>query len=1077
MPETSIQVPFGFGGLDLKTAEKAVQPARFLRLENVVFTSPGELLKRNGYDALGQGIDQTNDEITVGNALIAYNSELLECDLTSMYSYATSTDSWTNKGAFVSTSVTQASIVRNNYGQSHQDGVTTASGLQLFAWEQTNGGVWYEIRDSATGQAKVPPTLVDSAGIKPKTLVVGSNLVLYYINTTLWTINRAVILPTNPTAPLNVIPQTPSTGGTSLSQGDPNYDAEAWGDDVTGQLYLTFRTSLDHVMLYGYGASNLSSPINTLEIDRNSDADALTVFQNPQTTGPVVLWYSSALVGALYAAYSPASAGFTLTTSAGLGTLPAIKSFTGTPLYLADGVTPNGWQIFGSYASGGGGAFVSGTPVTLTWNVSSTYTLSSQTTLARSIKVSGKAWCYAGLAYVPTAYTSNLQNSYWVIDQNGHWVSKHIYQLGGGFADRTDGLGTNCLPESSQINPTTWRLSLLQQDMLTTLPSQVYVPPGPNNPNNNPPAPIFSPLTNLPTVVYTQTGIVTNDLNYADPLNSYLNETLSTTLHLSGGFISQYDGVSPSEHGFHFYIELPTTSLTYSTGAGGSIGSDNGLINVYWITATYEWTDNQGNTHISAPSVPIGFNTGIGVTNASIAVKVPTLRLTNKQGSPVIIKLYRTTANGSIFYAAINQVLPVTTNTLVNQGPVINNKTVDVITFNDGLSDTALQGNQQLYTTGNVLENIEPNASSVMTVFNNRLLVLDSTNPLSFWYSKPAVPGTPIQFSEFLTYNVDPRGGNVTALQALDTNLIVFKETSIYYITGDGADNTGNALTFSTPFLVTTDCGATNQRSIVVVPGGLIFQSPTKGWHLLVQGSTQVTYIGAEVNLYNDWTCTSAQLIPNTNQVRFTVIPPPGSTALPVVLVYDYYASAWSIFTPMYGTDSALFEDQFCYVQPDGQVLQENPDSFSDNGSYISMLVQTAWLQFAGVQGFQRLKQFELLYTLFDPCNLSIGVAYNFNPAIQQQLSYTPGVNPTWGSDTVWGGGGAGDTTVWGGSPNTPTQVRILPNIQKCESMSVTISDSQAGPTIGQGCALSGLRLDVTVKRGSFKIGQGGTLG
>lgn len=1073
MDET-VYIPF-IGGLDLKTANKAVHPRKLLRLENGTFDRPGEIRKRNGYTSLPTKIAGSSASITRGLALIASQGELLECDPTSLFSYSQSTGTWINKGAFVSTSVTQTPIIRNNYEQSSQDGYAASSGLEVFAWEDTQdgGGVRYLVRDHGT--LLVPSTLISTTAIKPKVVLCGYTFCIIFIDSGTWRVAMALLPISTPQVPIVPFYVSDPAGSFALDETKPNYDAAAWGTGSSAQLYIALAAPAS-IVLAGYVATNLTSPLATTEITGGGSiarADVLNVFQDPNNTGPIVAWVNP-LSQLRCNSYTTAATGFTNTSSHLLIATFDIISLTGTGITAQDG-THAGFVLFFGIDSLAGFSLNQAV-------VDASYTVSAIAFNSGSVAPSGKAFCYAGLAYCPVAHSSNAQNTYWVIDQNSHVVSKHLYQLGGGVPARTDGHGSAMLPETTQINETTWRLPLLQQDWLTSLPNTAYVPPGPNNPNNNPPAPDFDPATG-PTIVYTQTGIVTNDLDFQDQLNSYLNTTLASSLHLSGGYISQYDGVSVAEHGFFLYPEVAQSAITYSTSGGGSIGLANGLPNVYWVCFTYEWTDNQGCTHVSAPSVPVSFTTdvvtGPATPDGSITCVIPTLRLTNKAGTPVIIKEYRTTANGSVFFFAGLHVTPAASG--ATNLPILNDKTVATVTVVDKMSDQELLGNQQLYTTGNVLENIEPNATAAMTVWNNRIWALDSTNPLTLWYTKAAVPGTPTQFSEFLTYNVDPRGGNVTALQAFDTLLVIFKLDSIYYISGDGADAAGNSSTLSTPILVTTDCGANNQRSIVVVPGGLIFQSPTKGFHLLPTGAAGVTYIGAPVEAYNDWTCASAQLIPDTNQVRFTM-QPPNTESIPVALVYDYYAGQWSVFTPINAVDSCLWREQFTYVQPNGLVLQETPGKYSDNGQWISLLVQTAWLQFAQAQGWQRIRQFLALFTYESPCQLTVQCAYNFNESALQTNNWLPPSPGVWGGDSAWGGNPQvpTDSTVWGGTPGTSTNLRVLigSQMQKSEAISVTLSDAPVpgGGDPGEGLALSGLTLRISRKNGSFRAGVTSTV-
>ena len=1041
------------GGLDSKTAEKLVPAGSMLNLRNLTFDKPGELRKRNGYKTLGKTIDGGSNEITQGNALMAYGSELIEFNADKMYSYGASTDSWTEKGNIVSCHVTQASIIRNSYGQTQADSATASTGLQMFAWVDSSGGLRYCVRDSLTGKMLVPSKLVSATGSKPKVLVCGACLVLFFLDTDPAPTLRVAALPMSiPTATLVPTDVTYPYSATALNTSSPNYDAESWPNvDGSWQMYVTFYSNDGHVWLFGYTDADPTTPLCTAcTANVTSNAMPLCVFQDTNTTGPLLLVYDlSGTNNIKYLAYLPFSVAVTAILYA-VGNLFVSASIPLNP--TAIGLTtqagvPDGYAFF--YAT-----LMAGLYTTVRLRVLPNYNLNLSGNLTLQAAPAAKAFAFQGQAYLPIGFSSPLQPSYWVMDEDGRIASKHLYRNGGGIP--LGSYGSAMMPETVQVSATKFRLTLLQQDMVTTLPGTTLLTLGTDSEGN----PIRVPTT----AVYTQTGVVTNDLDFQDSLNSYLHAELASTLHLSGGFLSMYDGTAPCEHGFFIYPELDDTSI--EIGSGGHLGLPNGLTNQYWWCATYEWTDAQGNVHVSAPSIPVQATLPIGVTTASALIVIPSLPFTNKQGSPVTIKVYRTQANGTVFFAAINTVVPGVTGS--QNCPIINNKLDAVAAFWDGLSDAEILGNQQLYTTGNVLENIEMNACSAMTVFNNRLVALDSTSPLSFWYSKACSPGVPVQFSEFLTYNVDPRGGNITALYALDQLLIIFKTDSIYYLTGDGATPAGNNPTWSAPILITTDCGATNQRSIVIVPGGLIFQSPTKGWHFLDQGAGTVSYIGAPVERYNGDMTTSSQLIPNANRVMFTL-------DSGVALVYDYHVRQWAVFDPIPAIDSCLFEEQFCFVDADGTVWQETPGKYSDNGTWITSSFTTAWLQFAALAGFQRARQFELVYTPYTPTQLTVELSYDFGAGVLQSNTLLPVQPNSWGSDSVWGGTLPTDSLTWGGPFGIPTQWRVLLNQQKSESLQVTVTDSQAGPTPGQGASFSGLTFTVGAKKGAFKVGASAT--
>jgi hypothetical protein len=449
------------------------------------------------------------------------------------------------------------------------------------------------------------------------------------------------------------------------------------------------------------------------------------------------------------------------------------------------------------------------------------------------------------------------------------------------------------------------------------------------------------------------------------------------------------------------------------------------------------------------------FNSGVGVTFkvtnlAGIIHTIPTLRLTAKQtfSNPVEVVTYRTQGNGSVLYRASSVA-----------SPTLNSTTADTVTFYDLVQDINLISAPSVYTTGSVLENISPGPVSCLTVHKNRVFALDTTDPLKIWFSKQVVPGSPVEFSDFLTENADPSGGDVTGIASMDDKLIVFKKTSIFYLTGTGPNSIGNDNDFNLAQLP-TDSGCSNPRSICLTPMGLMYQS-LKGIMLLGR-SLQVSYIGADVEGYNNLTVTSAKLIENVNQVRFTL-----SSGL--ALVYDYLANQWSQFTNHSAVDATAYLDQYAYIQSGGKVMVETANLFTDDGAFIPLSLTTSWIQFAGLQGYQRVRRAMFIGDWSSPHNLLIDVAYDFDNTVAQSLNIAEPTAPT---GTAIGfpfsfpiNSGVG-----------PYQVLVHLANQKCEAISISLSESQNSP-YGEGLRLSGLTFEIGVKKGLRRVSAANSVG
>lgn len=459
------------------------------------------------------------------------------------------------------------------------------------------------------------------------------------------------------------------------------------------------------------------------------------------------------------------------------------------------------------------------------------------------------------------------------------------------------------------------------------------------------------------------------------------------------------------------------------TGAGLQTGTTISFLNQGAVTLSLPPTANSSGTYT--------INNTFGIVQS-----VPTLRVTAKKNarSPVSIVTYRTPGNGSVFQRSSSVV-----------SPNYNDPTVDSVTFVDTVTDLNLLAAPQIYTTGGVLENEPPNACSMPTAHKGRLWVLDTTNPLQLFFSQQVVPGVPVQFSPFLTQAVDPAGGNTTGLGSMDDKLVIFKKTAIFWLGGQGPDSTGSNSDFGNgPILIPTDNGCINARSIVLTPMGLMFQS-LKGIYLLGR-DLSVQYVGRDVEAYNGQTITSAKLIQTLTQVRFTL---GNGTAL----VFDYAAGQWSVFSNHAAMDSTIYGTNFAYLQAGGAVMVETPGAFTDNGAFVSLSLTTAWIQTAGIQGYQRARRALVLGDYESAHNLVMSVAYDFNPTLSQT-----------------------DTVAVTTAPPGAEQYRMHLAQQKCEAIQFTLSDTQNG-TAGESVRFSGITLECGVKKGPFRLPAANSVG
>jgi hypothetical protein len=267
-----------------------------------------------------------------------------------------------------------------------------------------------------------------------------------------------------------------------------------------------------------------------------------------------------------------------------------------------------------------------------------------------------------------------------------------------------------------------------------------------------------------------------------------------------------------------------------------------------------------------------------------------------------------------------------------------------------------------------------------MHLHKNRLWGI-SGDRRTLWHTKDYSenPGVAPGWHANFTLNFDE---SLVGLVTLDDKLIVFSETSIWYITGDGPSASGAGSDYS-PNKVQTDVGCSLARSIVSEPHGIMFVSP-RGLYRLTR-SLELEWIGKPVrdSLAAFPVVTSGVLVHALSQIRFTCNSPDGLSG--IVLVYSYTRDQWSRFeytdgatamTPI--ADAILVGETWTFVTPGGIVYREDSTTYLDGGSHwVTMDVETAEIFAEGPLSYQRVRQAYLLGSRLTDCDLTLSVAVN----------------------------------------------------------------------------------------------------
>lgn len=1011
-------------GLDTKTDPKRVDMGKFVKLKNSVFNKGGLLQKRNGYAQLASLPDTTYSYLTtfngnltaVGPNIAAYNS---------------GANSWVSRGSIAPLSLNTLPVIRNNLNQTSCDIAVAPNGSACCVYLESNGSTTtnkFVVFDSVTGQnLKAPAVIPVSSGTVGggmRVFVLGNNFIIVFTNVItavahLQYVSVSVVDPSIVGANTDIA--SVYTPATTLS-----WDGFVVGDN----LYVAYNT------LSGGQSVKVTYLTKGFVL---AAAVTFATFKGTLMSVTADTTGSSPIIWVTFYRLDT-TAGYALAVDQNLFTVLAPTSIitTGTYLNITTAAQNGSVVVFGEVETAYGFDPAIPTNRIIMFTVDIDGTVHGAAFSVRSVGLASKAFIIGGVIKYLAVYQSLYQNTYFLINGSDSLQAapvieaKLAYQNAGGYL-------TTGLPGVT-VTDTVAQFGYLFRDLIQAVNKNTNVPTGTQT------AGIFSQTgINLASISFGTEGLDTAEIG--------------NDIHLGGGFLWMYDGYLPVEHNFFLWPDMDTANPTDAASwadTGGSIVAKPDSItntNAYWYQVTYEWTDNQGNAFRSSPSIPIPVTTTGSGSTGSITVNIPTLRLTMKTANPVKIVIYRWSLGQQNYY----QVTSITS-------PLLNDTTVDAVAYVDTASDATILGNNLLYTTGGVLGDLNAPASNLMTLFDTRLWLVDAEDQNLLWFSKQVIEATPVEMSDLLTVYIPPTAGTqvstgpITSISVMDDKLIIGKRDAFLYINGAGPDNTGANNQYSNPIFITATVGCANQKSLVLIPQGLMFQSNKGIWILGRDLST--SYIGAPVEDFTTGaTVVSAVTVPGTNQVRFTL-----DTG--ITLMYDYFYGQWGTFVGVPALSSCIFKELHTFINDFGAVYQESVGRYLDGSNPVLMEFKTGPLRLGALQNYQRAYFFYILGTYFSPHKLYVSMNYDYEDAPSQSVLISPtNYSTAFGAGASQSPLGQGDPF---GGPSHLEVWRVFLERQRCMAFGITVQeifDSSIGEAAGAGLTLSGLNVVCAFKK------------
>lgn len=538
-----------------------------------------------------------------------------------------------------------------------------------------------------------------------------------------------------------------------------------------------------------------------------------------------------------------------------------------------------------------------------------------------------------------------------------------------------------------------------------------------------------------------------------DPDRKHRSLTTANGMLLTGGFLHHYDGSNLHENNFFVF---PAFTLSKSD-TGGSL--DNGA---YLYRVVYEWYDDMGNIHRSAPSASQSCTVG-GSNVGKTTLTIQALQVTRKRngvsvatatsyigGNGVNATVYRTDADGSVYYKIGG----------IELSDKEENRTV---TFYDsgGTSPTEIVDNELLYAQGGLESNGFIGSCKDIANHKERTFVTTSENAVR--YSKHLLGRDGVNFPDSYLIRVGSELVDVNAIESSREVFLLFTGKNGYYVGGDGPDNSGSG-SFTQPRVFAPGVGAFAASDHAYTGSGTMIQ--TSRGIINILPNLQLDYISA--NVEDTLLTTSIHSIcadEGSNEIRFFMRNIASSSSMKV-LVYHTLYQQWTTHEIAYDSSaygvSAFLATQtggtgfdLFLVTADGNLHKYTPKVYQDTNKSsgavnYDMIVETGYLTLAGFQGTQRAYRFMLLGDYVSSHTLTVNIFKDYDDS--SSTAYTTSIS----SDT------------------NPYHYRGHLTNQRCLAVKAKITISAAS---GEAVKLDGIAFEVGVRTTPFKLPETQTIG
>lgn len=371
-----------------------------------------------------------------------------------------------------------------------------------------------------------------------------------------------------------------------------------------------------------------------------------------------------------------------------------------------------------------------------------------------------------------------------------------------------------------------------------------------------------------------------------------------------------------------------------------------------------------------------------------------------------------------------------------------NNASWDFVTFNNLCIAVNGSNEPQKYdgvSNASNLGGTPPTSASCVEVFKNRVFMAgEQANPTKLSYSALSNPEnwTAANDAGWIEVGLND-GQRITGLKAFYDVLLIFKESSIYVLSGYSGDASSPGYFFIKP--LNAEIGAVSNRAIIQVGNDIYFISK-KGIYSLkavqTYGDLSLSSISGNIqsllDKLNIGSINNSFIVGDYDEDRLWFFVPNGSSIQnDLILIYDYHLRCWtkrSGFSSKSGhvVKSNISGTNIFYTGSYNGYIYKQKTGYSYNGTPINSYYITPWLDLGNYRIRKRIRDIQLVMVPTGGYNLGVSYQWNYGDSNNGNINYYLADNTSlWGESNTDENSAEWDISKW----DAPSIIKIAKSI------------------------------------------------